>query len=163
MRSRCGFAIRAAAVAAASLVLAAPARPSPASPPDGAEEAALIQPEELARIVRSGEKKPVIFQIGFRVLYEQAHIPGSRYTGPASREEGLAELRRAAASLPRDTAIVLYCGCCPWVRCPNVQPARKVLRDLGFANVKTLYIAKDFGADWVQKGYPVEKGAQPRH
>jgi len=32
------------------------------------------------------------------------------------------------------------------------------LRALGFTNVKSLYIANNFGADWVEKGYPVAKG-----
>jgi hypothetical protein len=29
---------------------------------------------------------------------------------------------------------------------------------MGFTNVKVLYIADNFGADWVNKGYPVAKG-----
>jgi hypothetical protein len=29
---------------------------------------------------------------------------------------------------------------------------------MGFTNVKVLYIANNFGADWVEKGYPVAKG-----
>jgi hypothetical protein len=27
---------------------------------------------------------------------------------------------------------------------------------MGFTNVKVLYLANNFGADWVDKGYPVE-------
>jgi hypothetical protein len=29
---------------------------------------------------------------------------------------------------------------------------------MGFTNVEVLYLADNFGADWVSKGYPVEKG-----
>jgi hypothetical protein len=29
---------------------------------------------------------------------------------------------------------------------------------MGFTNVKVLYIADNFGKDWVDKGYPVAKG-----
>jgi hypothetical protein len=29
---------------------------------------------------------------------------------------------------------------------------------MGFTNIKVLYIANNFGADWVDKGYPVAKG-----
>jgi hypothetical protein len=29
---------------------------------------------------------------------------------------------------------------------------------MGFTNVKVLYIVSNFGADWVDKGYPVAKG-----
>jgi hypothetical protein len=39
-----------------------------------------------------------------------------------------------------------------------VQPAYKELHDLGFTNLKVMYIANDFGKDWVEKGYPVSKG-----
>jgi hypothetical protein len=29
---------------------------------------------------------------------------------------------------------------------------------MGFTNVKALYLADNFGADWAGKGYPVEQG-----
>jgi hypothetical protein len=29
---------------------------------------------------------------------------------------------------------------------------------MGFTNVKVLYLANNFGADWADKGYPVEQG-----
>jgi len=54
--------------------------------------------------------------------------------------------------------IVLYCGCCPWNHCPNVKPAYDALQAMGFRNLKVLYIANNFGADWVDKGYPTAKG-----
>ena len=67
-------------------------------------------------------------------------------------------MRTRVALLNRKTFIVLYCGCCPWNRCPNVAPAFKLLRDLGFTSVKVLYMANNLGSDWVDKGYPVERG-----
>jgi len=119
----------------------------------------LIQPEELARTVQSSKSdKLLILQVGFHVLYLQAHIPYSEYIGPASGAEGLQQLRRRVAALPHSRPIVLYCGCCPWSKCPNVNPAYKELRDMGFTNVRVLYIADNFGKDWVDKGYPVAKG-----
>ncbi len=33
------------------------------------------------------------------------------------------------------------------------------MRDLGFTHVKVMYIAENFGDDWVNKGYPVAKGS----
>jgi thiosulfate/3-mercaptopyruvate sulfurtransferase len=119
----------------------------------------LIQPEELAAILRSPkEEKPLLLQVGFHVLYVQAHIPGSEYHGPASRPDGLEDLRKRVESLPRTTFIVVYCGCCPWVRCPNMKPASELLREMGFTDVRPLYIGENFGADWVAKGYPVATG-----
>ena len=119
----------------------------------------LIQPEDLVAILKSNRgSKPLILQVGFHVFYVQAHIPGSEYIGPANSAEGIGKLRKRAEPLPRDQSIVLYCGCCPWSRCPNVNPAYEELRGMGFKNVKVLYIANNFGTDWVDKGYPVAKG-----
>jgi hypothetical protein len=39
-----------------------------------------------------------------------------------------------------------------------VGPAYARLHDLGFTNVKVLYMANNFGDDWVAKGYRVEQG-----
>jgi len=119
----------------------------------------LLQPAELARIVQQPSTAlPVILQVGSHVLYTQAHIPGSDYAGPGSEDSGLQVLRDRVAKLPHDAAIVLYCGCCPWSRCPNVAAAFDQLRALGFARVKVLYIAENFGANWVDAGYPVSRG-----
>ena len=119
----------------------------------------LIQPEDLVKIIQSpGKDKPLMIQVGSHVLYAQAHVPGSEYIGPASSDSGLQQLRQRVASLPRSKFIVLYCGCCPWGHCPNVKPADDTLLAMGFTNVKVLYIADNFGANWVDKGYPIAKG-----
>jgi thiosulfate/3-mercaptopyruvate sulfurtransferase len=119
----------------------------------------LINPAELAKALQSsGSQKPLMIQVGSHVLYSQAHIPGSEYIGPAASAAGIERLRKRVASMPKNTSIVLYCGCCPWDHCPNVKPADDALQALGFTNVKVLYIASNFGADWVDKGYPVAKG-----
>jgi rhodanese-related sulfurtransferase len=120
----------------------------------------LINPEELVKLLQSPKgEKPLMIQVGFHVLYLQAHIPGSEYIGPASTEDGLRQLRKRVEALPRNRFIIIYCGCCPWSHCPNVKPAADALHALGFTNVKVLYVANNFGTDWVDKGYPVAKGA----
>ena len=118
----------------------------------------LILPYELAQILQSKSAKPLILNIGPRMLYQQAHITGSEFIGPAADPRGLEVLRTRVKSLPKKQDIVLYCGCCPWVNCPNVEPAYKQLKSLGFTNVKVLYIAHNIGTDWVYKGYPTVKG-----
>jgi hypothetical protein len=119
----------------------------------------LIQPAALVQLLKAGEgEKPLILQVGSRVMFAQAHIPGSDYAGPGSQAAGIQSLENTVASLPKDKQIILYCGCCPWNRCPNVGPAYKRLHDLGFTNVNVLYIANNFGEDWVNKGYPAVKG-----
>jgi thiosulfate/3-mercaptopyruvate sulfurtransferase len=118
-----------------------------------------ITPEDLVKLLHgSPQQKPLMIQVGSHVLYTQAHIPGSEYIGPASSEAGLQQLRKRVAMLRRTQLIVLYCGCCPWSHCPNVEPADNALHKMGFRNVKILYIAENFGSDWVNKGYPTAKG-----
>ncbi len=119
----------------------------------------LITPDELVKIIQSSTaEKPLMIQVGSHVLYAQAHIPGSEYIGPASSDSGLQQLRKRVESIPRSKFVVLYCGCCPWSHCPNVKPADDALRAMGFSHVKILYIAGNFGSDWVDKGYPTGKG-----
>lgn len=113
-----------------------------------------MQPVELNRLLhRRGAAHPLILQVGSRVLFDEAHITGAEYVGPASEDAGLQLLRNRVAKLPRTTFIVLYCGCCPWDHCPNVGPAFQLLSRLGFSRVKVLYLAHNFGADWVEQGY----------
>lgn len=120
---------------------------------------ALMQPDALVRILqaKTGEK-PLILQVGSRLFFTEAHIPGAVFAGPGSQPAGQSLLQMKVAGLKRDKQIVIYCGCCPWNRCPNLGPAYKLLRDMGFVNVKALYLANNFGDDWVNKGYAVEEG-----
>lgn len=118
----------------------------------------VMQPEELAKLL-VGAQKPVLLQVGIIHLYKIGHIPGSKYAGPANTAEGLDALKKQAQALNRDGQVVCYCGCCPWVNCPNMRPAYQALREMGFKKIKMLYLAKNFGDDWLAKGYPVEKGS----
>ena len=137
-------------------------------PPSGSESTAselvpgsakLITPEDLVKILQSTSAiKPLILNVGPHLIYLQAHIPAAEYIGPGSESRGIQQLRTRVKSLPRDQFIVLYCGCCPWSHCPNVLPAYSELHTMGFTNVKVLYIADNFGADWVDKSYPAVKG-----
>ena len=119
----------------------------------------LLQPQDLERILRSSDgEKPLILQVGSHVLYAEAHIPGSEYAGPAGQDAGVQMLQERVKGIERSKFIVLYCGCCPWNKCPNIRRAYRQIQALGFTRVKVLYIATDFGTDWVNKGYPVAKG-----
>jgi thiosulfate/3-mercaptopyruvate sulfurtransferase len=119
----------------------------------------LMQPGDLMRLLKgSGAEQPVVFQVGSFVMFQQAHIPNAGFAGPGSQASGIMLLKKFAAPLKKNQLIVIYCGCCPWNRCPNIGPAYKELRDLGFTNVKALYLASNFGDDWVAKGYSTERG-----
>lgn len=118
---------------------------------------AQIQVAELARILTSNSVKPLVLQVGPKVFFQEGSIEGARYAGPGSRPEGLQLLEKTVAGLPKDQFIVIYCGCCPWNKCPNVGPALAHLRELGYTNVKVLHLANNFGDDWVRKGYPQQR------
>jgi len=121
--------------------------------------AQLINPDDLLAILQAAHgPKPLILNVGPHLIYMQAHIPGAEFIGSTSDSQGLESLRRRVKPLPRNTFIVLYCGCCPWGHCPNVRPAYRELQKAGFTDVKVLYIADNFGTDWVDKGYPTIKG-----
>jgi thiosulfate/3-mercaptopyruvate sulfurtransferase len=124
-----------------------------------AAEMALIQPGDLAAQVSAKNTQAAIFQVGPNVLYRGKHIPGAVYAGPASRAEGLELLKKAVEKLPRDSEIVVYCGCCPWGNCPNVKPAMALLQEMGFTRAKAMYVETTFAKDWTEKGYPIESGA----
>jgi len=117
-----------------------------------------MQPATLAKELQGSGSKPLLIQVGFESLYEQGHIPGSKYCGPARSPEGIANLKTCLQGVARSKAIVLYCGCCPWQECPNIRPAFKTLKAMGFTNIKVLHIANNFGRDWAQNGYPVSTG-----
>jgi len=125
---------------------------------DAISRAQLITPDELNQTLQTAAPKPLILNVGPRSMYAQAHIPGAEYIGAGSSDAGQHKLRERVKSLPKHTAIVIYCGCCPWSHCPNIHPAFHTLQSLGFTNVKAVYITNDFGTDWVNKGYPVAKG-----
>lgn len=118
-----------------------------------AAEMATVQPAEVAARLSA---KPAVFQVGPNVLYRSHHIPGAVYAGPGSSAQGIALLKTAVAKLPRDREIILYCGCCPWDKCPNVKPALATLQSMGFTNAKVMYLAENFKANWIDRGYPVQ-------
>ena len=118
----------------------------------------VIQPAALANQLKNSSEKPLLLQVGFERLYAQGHIPGSKYCGPARNADGIARLKTCLQGVSHSRAIVLYCGCCPWQECPNIRPAFEAVKEMGFTNVKVVYMPENFGKDWAAKGYPVAAG-----
>jgi hypothetical protein len=120
----------------------------------------VLQPADFAGEIRNAkdESAPTTVYVGFRTLFEGGHVPGASFHGTASKGEGLAELKKWIATLPRSTNVVIYCGCCPFDRCPNIRPAYTALHEMGFTHLRVLVLPTSFAADWVEKGYPMQKG-----
>ena len=124
---------------------------------DALLNAKLIDPDALTRELASKPADLSIFCVGFPVLYRAAHITGAILAGPCSKPQGLANLRKALANLARNRQIILYCGCCPFDKCPNIRPAFDTANGMSINNLKVLRLPTSLHADWVVKGYPVQK------
>jgi thiosulfate/3-mercaptopyruvate sulfurtransferase len=150
-RSLAAFIAICAAALAGQFALAA--QPASSIPVDK-----LVQSAQWAAKVKDGSaSKTLVLHVGFKTMFDQAHIPGSEYAGPGNTGAGLQVLRDRVASSARDSSILIYCGCCPWTRCPNMAGAYEALKELGFTDVKALFIQDNFGKDWVEQGYPTAK------
>jgi hypothetical protein len=112
----------------------------------------LKDPAALAAAITDPKAaKPVVFNIG-----PVRQIKGAVAIGPASKPDNLEKLRQQLAKLPKDKEIIIYCGCCPFSRCPNVRPAFELLQKLKFKNAKLLNLPSSLNDDWISKGYPLE-------
>ncbi|HLI30286.1 MAG TPA: rhodanese-like domain-containing protein [Terriglobia bacterium] len=118
----------------------------------------VITPQALAKkLALPKDQRPVIVCVGFSYLYKGGHIPGALYKGPGREASGLEQLMTWAHSIPKDTPVVIYCGCCPVSRCPNIRPAFEALRTAGLTNIRVLDLPQSFVQDWTQEGYPTQK------
>lgn len=110
----------------------------------------LMQPAELAAKIEANEKLPVILSVGPSAL-----IPHSIDIGMVADSPNLKKLDHILDSLPKDTGVVIYCGCCPFDRCPNIRPAISALKERKFTNFHLLNLNTSIKADWIDKDYPL--------
>lgn len=110
----------------------------------------LMEPSQLASILKNGKKLPVVLCVG-----PGATIPHSINIGMVKDKDNLDKLKAQLAGLPKQTKIVVYCGCCPFERCPNIRPAIDVLKEMKFTNYYLLDLPNNIRKDWIDKGYPV--------
>lgn len=112
----------------------------------------LIEPSELAAIMKTEKNSPIIFSVG-----PAATIPHSIDIGMVKNKANLDKLKKKLSKLPKQTKIVVYCGCCPYEHCPNVRPAIEVLKEMKFTNYYLLNLPHNIKTDWMDKGYPTVK------
>ncbi len=111
----------------------------------------LKAPAALAEALKlSEDQRPVVIDIG-----PAGVIKGAIEVGPAEDEKNLTQLKNVLKDIPKDKEVVIYCGCCPFSRCPNVRPAFKTLLELGFKKPRLLNLSQNLKADWIDKGYPL--------
>ncbi len=118
--------------------------------PEPWTESQLMAPADLAAMINNPTaKKPVIFSVGPGAL-----IRGSLDMGAVHEQANLDKFRQALSGLKKDSYLVIYCGCCPFVRCPNIRPAFTLLNEMKFTNAHLLNLENNIRTDWVSKGYP---------
>lgn len=111
----------------------------------------LIEPAALAAILENPKaKQPLIYNIGV-----VENIKGAKNFGAASEKENLERFKKTLSGLPKTSFVVVYCGCCPFSRCPNIRPAIGMLKSMGFSNGKLLNISTNLKQNWIDKGYPL--------
>jgi thiosulfate/3-mercaptopyruvate sulfurtransferase len=150
-----GYAIRLLILLSIVIVSLAAFPQSPANPWIDSQT---VQPAALAKELADAKTAPTVLFVGFGRLFTSGHVKGAQFHGSGGSPDGLAQIKAWVASLPHNTNLVIYCGCCPMERCPNVRPAFTALRDMGFTNVRVLILPTDFAKDWADQGYPYDKG-----
>lgn len=113
----------------------------------------LMKTEDLAsRISLAQTDDMLILSVG-----PDAVIKGSVDMGQAKDETNLSKMRQYLENVPRDKEVVIYCGCCPFSRCPNIRPAFSLLIEMGFKEPKLLDIPQNIRVDWLNKNYPTQE------
>src|SRR6202050_795426 len=83
-----------------------------------------VQPADLVKEL-SAPAHPdhaAVVCVGFRPLFQGAHIPHVVFHGAASTDQGLAELKTWAKTIPKATNVALYCAFCPPAPSPTLRP-----------------------------------------
>jgi thiosulfate/3-mercaptopyruvate sulfurtransferase len=117
-----------------------------------------VEVHDLVKELSDARTAPMVVFVGFQRLYTAGHIKGAQFYGSSGNPESLKEIQTWATTLPKTTSLVIYCGCCPMERCPNVRPAFTALHELGFAKLRVLVLPTSFEADWAEKGYVYDRG-----
>lgn len=111
----------------------------------------LLDPEDLAKILNDPQShQSLILSVG-----PAATIKNSVDIGATRDKATLDKLKQQVKNTPKDETIVLYCGCCPFDKCPNIRPAFELLNQMQFKNHKLLNLPHNLKVDWIDHGYPL--------
>lgn len=112
-----------------------------------------ITPDSLAAIINSGaDSDMLILNTG-----PVDDIKHAINIGAVSDAHNVKKLKKYLRKTDKDKSIVIYCGCCPFAGCPNIDPAYDLLAKMGFTNFRALKLDDDLKIDWIDKGYPMQE------
>ena len=112
----------------------------------------LMEPKELADKINAHQAKDLLILC----IGPDAMIKESVDMGAAHEDANLQQLKTYLQTVDKNKEVVIYCGCCPFIKCPNIRPAFKALTDMGFKKARLLNLAKNIKADWLDKDYPTK-------
>jgi len=104
-----------------------------------------IKPEELKKLIESGDQSIVIVDVQPKGAYDMGHVKGAINFpwAPTLKSNG---------DFPKDKTLILYCDCAHEEDSTDV--ATHLKETFGYTNVKLL----DGGwSKWREAGYPMEK------
>lgn len=116
------------------------------------KDAELMEPANLAGAIKSGTTEITILNIG-----AVEDLPGAVHIGAVNDPENMVKLRKTLEGLSKNKPLVIYCGCCPFTKCPNIQPAYLELKKSGFSQIRVLNLPTNLHTNWIAKGYPLAK------
>jgi len=112
----------------------------------------LMEPADLAQKIENNATNVYIFNIG-----PAGNIKNAIEIGDGRDEASQTNFAEQISKLSKDAEIVIYCGCCPFVNCPNIRPIFNTLNEQQFVNHKLLNLPKNLKVDWIDKGFPMSK------
>ena len=104
-----------------------------------------IKPDELKKLIESGDQSIVIVDVQPKGAYDMGHVKGAINFpwAPTLKSNG---------DLPKDKTLILYCDCAHEEDSTDV--ATQLKENYGYMNIKLL----DGGwSKWREGGYPMEK------
>lgn len=112
-----------------------------------------IQPDSLAKVIEAGADSNILI-LNTGPVDDIKHAVN---IGAVSDTKNIKKLKKYLKDVPRDKEVVIYCGCCPFAGCPNINPAYDLLASMNFTNFKILRLDDDLKMDWIDKGYPMKE------
>lgn len=111
----------------------------------------LVQPEVLAKKIEEPEaKRPMLLNVGVEKNIKSAVEIGI-LSSPSKQEK----LKKALTNIDKNKEVVIYCGCCKLIDCPNIPIAYNYVKSLGYKNVKILNLPVGLEENWIAKKYPM--------
>jgi len=110
-----------------------------------AQDIPQIKPDELKKLIESGEQSIVIVDVQPKGAYDLGHVKGAINFpwAPTMKSNG---------GLPMDKTLILYCDCAHEEDSTDV--ATQLKETFGYMNVKLL---EGGWSKWREAGYPMEK------